>query len=99
MGWVVNATPRPLYPRKRDPVHTIQEAGWAPGSVWKGAENLAPPPGYDPRTVQSVASRYTDWAIPDHLSGKEKIFNASTMDQVHILSAKYLPRGLSQQAM
>ena len=22
------------------------------------------PPAFDPRTVQSVASRYTDWAIP-----------------------------------
>ena len=24
------------------------------------------PPGFDPRTVQPVASRYTDWAIPVH---------------------------------
>ena len=23
-----------------------------------------PPPGFDPRTAQPVASRYTDWAIP-----------------------------------
>ena len=23
-----------------------------------------PPPGFDSRTVQPVASRYTDWAIP-----------------------------------
>jgi hypothetical protein len=26
--------------------------------------NLSSPPGFDPRTVQLVASRYTDWAIP-----------------------------------
>ena len=26
--------------------------------------NISPPPGFDPRTVQPVASRYTDWAIP-----------------------------------
>jgi hypothetical protein len=26
--------------------------------------NISPPPGLDPRTVQPVASRYTDWAIP-----------------------------------
>jgi len=38
----VNATPRPLYPRERNPVLTIQEAEWTPGSVWTGAENLAP---------------------------------------------------------
>jgi hypothetical protein len=24
-GWVVNVTPRPLYPRKRDPVPLLQE--------------------------------------------------------------------------
>jgi hypothetical protein len=59
MGWVVNATPRPLYPRERDPVPIVQEAGLAAGPVRTGAENLAPP-GFDPRTVQLVASRYTD---------------------------------------
>jgi hypothetical protein len=24
---------------------------------------ISPPPGFDPRTFQPVASRYTDWAI------------------------------------
>jgi hypothetical protein len=33
--------PRPLYPGK-DPVSIVQEAGWAPGPVWTGAENLTP---------------------------------------------------------
>jgi hypothetical protein len=41
MGVVVNATPRPLYPGK-DPVPIVQEAGWFPGPVWTGAENLTP---------------------------------------------------------
>jgi len=36
---VVNATPLPLYPREGDPVPTVQEAGWAPGPFWTGAEN------------------------------------------------------------
>ena len=26
----------------KDPVTIVQEAGWAPGPVWIGAENLAP---------------------------------------------------------
>ena len=26
----------------KDPVPTVQEAGWAPGPVWTGVENLAP---------------------------------------------------------
>ena len=42
MGWVVSAMPRPLCPQERDPVPIVQEAGWAPWSVWTGAENLAP---------------------------------------------------------
>jgi len=41
-------------------VPLVQEAGWAPGPVWTGAESFAPPPGFDLRTVQPVASRYTD---------------------------------------
>ena len=40
-GWVVNATPRPRTPWN-DPVPLTQEAGWAPGPVWTGEENLAP---------------------------------------------------------
>jgi len=31
-----------LYVQKRDPVRIVQEAGWAPGPVWMGMENLAP---------------------------------------------------------
>ena len=33
-------TPVALYPGK-DTVPIVQEAGWAPGPVWTGAENLA----------------------------------------------------------
>jgi hypothetical protein len=34
--------PRPLSTPGKDPVSIVQEAGWAPGPVWTGAENLAP---------------------------------------------------------
>jgi len=51
--------PRPLFTPGKDPVPIVQEAGWAPGPVWTGAENLAPLPGFDPRTIQPVASHYT----------------------------------------
>jgi hypothetical protein len=33
--------PAAFYPGKH-PVPIVQEAGWAPGPVWTGAENLAP---------------------------------------------------------
>jgi hypothetical protein len=52
MGWVVNATPWRLHPREKNPVPIVQEAGWAPGQVWMGADNLY--------SVQLVASLYTD---------------------------------------
>jgi len=59
-GSGVSVTPRPLFTHRKDPVPIVQEAGWAPGLVCTGTENLAPPPVLDPRTVQPVASSYTD---------------------------------------
>jgi len=39
-GW---STPRPgRFTPEKDPVPIVQEAWWAPGPVWTGAENLAP---------------------------------------------------------
>ena len=48
----------------KDPVTIVQEAGWALWSVWTGAEILSPPPGFNPQTIQPIASCYTDWAYP-----------------------------------
>ena len=44
-GWGVSVTLRPLFTPGKYPIPTVQEAGWAPGPVWTGAENLAPPTG------------------------------------------------------
>jgi hypothetical protein len=39
-GW---SAPRPgHFTPMKDPVPVVQEAGWAPVTVWTGAENLAP---------------------------------------------------------
>ena len=39
VGW---STSRPgRFTPGKDPVPIVQEAGWAPGPVWTGAENLA----------------------------------------------------------
>jgi len=40
--WGVSVTPRPLFTPGIDPVPIVQKAGWAPGPVLTGAENLAP---------------------------------------------------------
>jgi hypothetical protein len=127
MGWLVKATPRPLYPGERDPVPIVQDAvrmrkisvprglfcvlslcvctssllvslSWLScilpfvftyntqhkypcpqrdskpqSNRWSAADPRLRPPGhwdrhgFDPRTVQPVASRCTDWAVPAHL--------------------------------
>ena len=64
--WTVNVTPRPLYGRKTDPVSIVQEAGWATGPVWTGAENFPPSMEFDLRAVRDVAGHYTDYAVPAH---------------------------------
>jgi hypothetical protein len=60
------ACPAALYPGK-DPVPIVQEAGWAPGSVWTSAENLAPTriPSPDRPACSSVA-------IPTELPGPHR---------------------------
>ena len=50
--------PRPLFTPGKGLVAVVQEAGWALGTVWTGAENLASPPAFDPRTVQAIASEH-----------------------------------------
>jgi len=51
-GWVVNAKPRPFYPRERDLVAVVQEVGWVLGPVWTGADNFRPLLGFDARNAQ-----------------------------------------------
>jgi hypothetical protein len=53
--------PAALYPRERPGTHCTEEAGWATGPVWTGAETLAPT-GIRSRTVQPVSSRCSDYA-------------------------------------
>jgi len=53
--------PAVLYSREC-PVTYCTGGGVGPGPVWTGVENLTPT-GFDPRAVQSVAIRYTDYTI------------------------------------
>jgi hypothetical protein len=59
MGWVVSTTPLLRYPWERDLVPTVHKAGCAPlsGQVRKIS---SPSLSFEPRTITSVASRYTD---------------------------------------
>jgi hypothetical protein len=54
--------PAALLPKKRLGTHCT--AGWVGPRAGLEVWEISRPPGSDPRTVQSVASRYMDFAIP-----------------------------------
>jgi hypothetical protein len=58
--------PAALPPGKRPGTHFI---GGGPQGRSGRVRKISPPPGFDTRTVQPVASLYTDYAIPVHECG------------------------------
>jgi hypothetical protein len=48
-----------------------------PQGRYRWVLKIFPPPGFDPRTVQFVASRYTDYAIPAHSPQRWEVKNVS----------------------
>ena len=79
MGWMVNFTARPLYPRERPGTHCT--GGWVgPRAGLDRCGKSRPPPGFDPRTVQPVASRYTDYATRPTPSVK---FSLNSLQVLH----------------
>ena len=58
MGWVVIATPRPLYPLERPDTHYIGD--WLGLRAGLDGRGNSPHPGFGPRTFQPVANCYTD---------------------------------------
>ena len=65
MGWVLNVTPRPLYPLERPGTRCI--GGWV--GLRAGLDRRRKSRRHRdsiPEPVQPVASRYTNWAIPAH---------------------------------
>jgi len=61
-GWGVSITPWLLFtPRERPGTHCTE--GWVgPRAGLDRCGKSRPPPGFDPQTVQPIASCYTDWA-------------------------------------
>ena len=66
-GLVVSDTLRPPFTPGKDPVPIVQEAGWAPGPVWRGTGNLFPTgfrsPDHPARSQSLYRLRY-----PAHVS-------------------------------
>ena len=60
--------PAALYPRERPGTHCT--GGWVgPRAGLDRCRKSRPPPGFDPRTIQPVASRYTDHATQPMVCG------------------------------
>jgi hypothetical protein len=53
--------PAAIYPQERPCTHRT-ESWVGPKAGLDGRKYSSPPPEFDPRTVQPVVSRYTDWA-------------------------------------
>jgi hypothetical protein len=65
--------PAALPPEKtRYPLH--RRLGGLQGRSGR-VRKTSPPPGFDPRSVQPVASRYTDWAITANTKAQLKKLN------------------------
>jgi hypothetical protein len=79
-GWVVRATPRLLYTRKRDPVPNVQEAGSVPWPIWTSAK--ISPMSYIKRTwMEQVNSVLTH---PCHILGVSNS-NPDCINSIYLL--------------
>ena len=77
-GWEVSVTPRPFF------THCTE--GWlGPRAGMDRCGESRLPPGFDPRTVQPVASRYTDWATRPTVTKKHLIFPNIWMPRPNVL--------------
>ena len=75
-GWEVSVTPRPLFTPGKYLVPILQEAGWAPGLVWTGAENLAP----------------TRIRFPDHPTHSQSLYRLRYPSHIFCVGiVKYIP--------
>jgi hypothetical protein len=92
MGWVVNTTPWPLYPRGRP---CFQYRRLVEPQVRSGlVQKISPPPGFDPRTVKPVASRYNDYAILALQSVVKRLFQRNGTVQspiIHVRARSVVP--------
>ena len=83
-GWGVSVTPWPLFTPGKDPVPIVQEAGWASGPVWTGAENLTPTRIRSPDPPARSQSLYRI-CYPTHTEA-----NSAYIIQRHIHTCKHL---------
>ena len=77
--------PAAIYPRERAGTHCT--GGWVgPSAGLNRCGKSRPPPEFDPRTVQPVASRYTNY--PTWPTFKNKLYRNSPPSDCHLYSAE-----------
>jgi len=70
-----------ILPGKETSIHFI--TGWVSPGGWYGrGRKNSPISGFDPQTIQTVASRYSDHAIPTHYNSLLKEFEQALALQV-----------------
>ena len=97
---MVSSTPRPYFTPGKDPVPILQEAGWAPGPVWRGGKSRRHRDSIPDRPARSQ-SLYT-LSYPAHISiyirNLQYTFKITALclcTQVHILERLWLALSLS----
>ena len=85
--------PAALYPRERPDTHCTGGCV-APKGRSGQVRKILPPPGFDPRTVQHVASRYTNYATR-HAMGNRCLITTKKIMFLHLLhNTKYRTRNI-----
>jgi hypothetical protein len=88
MAWLA---PRPSrFTPAKEPRYPLYRRLGGPQGRSGRLRKISPPPGFDPPTVQPVASRYTDYAIPGHIYSTFQGSRARATFGSSILVAKYL---------
>jgi len=85
MWWTPPPPPPPALPAETTPYPLYTRLGGPHGRSWR-VRKISLPPGFDPRAVQPVASRYTDWAIA---ADKEEVVHI----ECSFLELNYRPIG------
>jgi hypothetical protein len=84
-------TPAALTPRNKHGTHFT--GGWVGcGAGLDGSEKSRPLLGFDPRTVQPLETRYTDWTIPAHVSPTLRMKNVRKKPRILYSTALPLVR-------
>jgi hypothetical protein len=83
--------PAALLPEKRPGTHCT--GGWVDPQLLSGrVRKILPPPRFDTRTVQTVANRYTDWAIP------ASVYTVYRIQMLCVITTLYVPNSAGFRA-